>query len=116
MLEEGALALARLGAFKCIHCGRPLGQDRYERGASRRRSRRTHCSQCWGNPRIRRGIRSRWTLCGRHSTRQQTSAAVSGLAGVWPKRLMHRFYGSLLSYEGQMKTRRTRQLELLFSF
>jgi hypothetical protein len=58
MLKEGAHGVARLGAFKCIHCGRPLGHDRYDRGASRRRSRRTHCGQCWGNPRIRRGIRS----------------------------------------------------------
>ena len=58
MLKEGAHAVARLGAFKCIHCDRPLGRDRYDRGASRRRSRRKHCGQCWGNPRIRPGIRS----------------------------------------------------------
>ena len=58
MLKEGAHGVARLGAFKCIYCGRPLGPDRYDRGASRRRSRRTHCGQCWEDPRIRRGIPS----------------------------------------------------------
>lgn len=47
VLEEGARSVARFGAFECIGCGRPLGHDRYDRSASRRRSRRTHCSQCW---------------------------------------------------------------------
>jgi hypothetical protein len=46
MLEEGARALARRGAGKCIHCGTALGSDRYERGASGARSRRTHCGRC----------------------------------------------------------------------
>ena len=117
MLKEGAHAVARLGAFKCIHCDRPLGRDRYDRGASRRRSRRNHCGQCWGNPRIRRGHpESSWTLCGRHSTRQQASAAVSGPAGVWPKRLCIAFAGVSSPIRGQMKTRRTRQPEPRLGF
>jgi hypothetical protein len=47
VLKEGSRAVARFGAFECIGCGTPLGHDRYDRSASRRRSRRTHCSQCW---------------------------------------------------------------------
>jgi hypothetical protein len=46
MLEEGARALARFGAGRCIHCGTPLASDRYGRGASGQRSRRTHCGPC----------------------------------------------------------------------
>lgn len=46
MLEEGAGALARFGAGKCIHRGASLGSDRYDRGAYGRRSRRTHCGPC----------------------------------------------------------------------
>jgi hypothetical protein len=46
MLREGACALARFGAGKCIHCGTPLASDRYGRGASGQRSRRTHCGRC----------------------------------------------------------------------
>jgi hypothetical protein len=46
MLEEGARALAYFGARKCLHCGTPLASDRYDRGFSGRRSRRTHCGRC----------------------------------------------------------------------
>jgi hypothetical protein len=45
-LDEGGRAIARFGAGKCIGCGTRLGSDRYERGASGKRSRRTHCDPC----------------------------------------------------------------------
>jgi hypothetical protein len=46
MLQEGAQALARFGAGKCIHCGTKFARDRYARGSSGRRSRPTHCGRC----------------------------------------------------------------------
>jgi hypothetical protein len=48
MLEEGALGLAYFGARKCMHCGEAFNKrDRYiRRGASEKRSRRTHCGRC----------------------------------------------------------------------
>jgi hypothetical protein len=46
MLNEGAQALVYGGAGKCMHCGTPLASDRYGRGASGQRSRRTHCGRC----------------------------------------------------------------------
>lgn len=83
MLEEGARALTCFGAFKCIECRRVFSESaRYERGASRRRSRRTHCDACKGSSRPALLVRS--TLCGRRSTRQQGSGAASEPAGVRP--------------------------------
>jgi hypothetical protein len=46
MLEEGARGLAYFGARKCMHCGEAFGKDLYDRGASGKRSRRTHCGRC----------------------------------------------------------------------
>jgi hypothetical protein len=48
-LQEGARALARFGAGRCIECGRPLGGGGFAysgRGLKERRSRRTHCDSC----------------------------------------------------------------------
>ena len=42
-LEQGALRVARLGAGRCIGCGRQLAGDRFERGSDRR-ARRWYCS------------------------------------------------------------------------
>jgi len=57
-LENGAHALARFGARKCLNCGKALAGDIYERGASRKRSRRTHCEACKAKPRARHLIAS----------------------------------------------------------
>lgn len=45
-LEDGAHALALFGAGKCLNCEKKLAGDRYERGASGKRSRRLHCDAC----------------------------------------------------------------------
>jgi len=48
-LQEGAHALARFGAGRCIECGQQVGGDGFGysgRGVHARRSRRTHCEPC----------------------------------------------------------------------